>query len=94
MGSDFMKYFKMIPNSNKCNCVISGCKSQKLTNIKGNLKRYIIDIHPSLAKTLNVSVKKRVHSSNNSTSNNEKKLSTNDLIRICVGLISIDRCPE
>lgn len=82
MESSFLKYFKIIPNTNKCNCIISGCKSQKLTKIKGYLKRHLIDSYPSVAEAINLSVKR-------TKSLKKRKLSTNDLVRI----IAVDRCP-
>ena len=52
MKSDFLKYFKILPNNNKC-------KFKKLSYIRGNVKRHIIDLHPNVAEKMNLSVKKK-----------------------------------
>ena len=59
MESSFLKYFEKHENSNKCKCLIIGCKTQVLTFIKGNLKRHSIDSHPSVANKMNLNFKRR-----------------------------------
>ena len=59
MESSFLKYFEKHENSNKCKCLIIGCKTQVLTFIKGNLKRHSIDSNPSVANKMNLNFKRR-----------------------------------
>lgn len=58
MDSSFLKYFDKYDNSNKCKCVIMGCKSQVLTFIKGNLKRHLIDCHSDVATEMDLNFKR------------------------------------